>query len=131
MRIPERCDIVQLGAGRYQVVPGREDYPIVYVSLEAAQAYAQSQGKRLPDEVEWERAARGPEGRTYAWGDQPIDPGLANYDSHYGGSTPVGSFPRGAPAVGDFRSDRECQGVHHLYVRALPGGRSHDLPGHA
>ena len=72
MRLPERCGIVRRQAGCYEVAPGRADYPLVYVDYEAALAFAESQGKTLPSEIEWERAVRGPEGRTYAWGDEAI-----------------------------------------------------------
>ena len=48
----------------------------------------------------WERAARGLTGRKYPWGDEPITPERANYDFHYGGTTPVGTFPRGATPEG-------------------------------
>ncbi len=96
MRLPERCGIVQLVPGHYEVIPGREEYPVVYVTYESALAYAQSLGKNLPSEIQWERAARGAAGRRYAWGDEPIGPDRANYDFHYGGTTPVGVFAKGA-----------------------------------
>lgn len=50
MRIPERCGIVREG-DQYQVVAGREQYPVVYVSYEAAFAYAAFHGKALPREA--------------------------------------------------------------------------------
>ncbi|MFA6109587.1 MAG: SUMF1/EgtB/PvdO family nonheme iron enzyme [Candidatus Latescibacterota bacterium] len=100
MQVPELCGLVQDGPGRYHVLPGREDYPIVFVTQEDAAAYAASLGKTLPTEAMWERAARGAEGRTYPWGESPLTPERANYDFHYGGTLPVGSLPAGATPEG-------------------------------
>ncbi len=75
------------------------EQPAVGVSWFEAEAYCAFRGKRLPREAEWERAARGDDGRRYAWGSQAPDPiTLACYGRNpkaKGGATmPVG-LPEG------------------------------------
>ena len=122
MRIPEHCGIVRLAPGRYQCVPGRESFPVVYATPEGAQAYAAHCDKLLPTEIQWERAARGAEGRIYAWGNEPIDPTYANYDFHYGGTTVVGSFPKGATPEGLFDMTGNVKEITSSLFEPYPGG---------
>ena len=86
--------------------PGRENHPVVMVSHDDANTYAAwlsaETGRtwRLATELEWEKAARGPDGRFFPWGDT-FDPALLN--SHDAGpfdTLPVGSFPAGASPYG-------------------------------
>jgi sulfatase modifying factor 1 len=73
-------------------IEGRMDHPVVQVSWHDAVAYAEWAGVRLLTEQEWEKAARGMDGRIYPWGDE-FDPARCNTrESGIGTTTPVGRY---------------------------------------
>lgn len=90
----------------WQAQLGKLDYPVVSVSWYDAVAYAawlaECSGEvfRLPSEAEWEKAARGTDGRIYPWGDTFDKRRCNTSESGIKATTPIGSYPRGAGPYG-------------------------------
>ena len=83
----------------------KKKYPINNVSWVGASAYCRWKKKRLPTEAEWEKAARGSEGKIYPWGDEPPEPWKARFNQFWQQLkldvlVPVDSIPEGKSPFG-------------------------------
>jgi formylglycine-generating enzyme required for sulfatase activity len=98
--------------------PDHERHPVVLVNQDEAGLYCAWRGARLPSADEWERAARGQQGRIYPWGDG-YDPFRVNTAKRATGETlPVASLPQGATPEGIFDLGGN---VYERTVTPVPG----------
>lgn len=85
---------------------GKLNHPVVYVTWHDVRAYcdwlSEQTGRtiRLPTEAEWEKAARGTDGRIYPWGNAEPDEKRCNFAMKVGDTTQVGRYPDGASPYG-------------------------------
>jgi len=81
-------------------IEGKDEHPVSQVSYNDAQSYCKWAGKDLPTEAQWEKAARGPNGNEYPWGNTEPDNTTANYDNIVGTTTPVTEYEKGQSYYG-------------------------------
>ncbi len=83
-------------------------WPALYVTWKEADGLCRSQGKRLPTEAEWEKAARGPDGNRFPWGQALPDSSLAMFGQHHVHEIPI------LAAVNSGEAGKSYYGLHHM-----------------
>jgi formylglycine-generating enzyme required for sulfatase activity len=87
-------------AGSSADLSANPDFPVQGAAWHEAVEYCVWAGRRLPTEAEWEKAARGTDGRLFPWGNGSPSGELANFDQLHDGVVAVGSLPAGASPYG-------------------------------
>ena len=93
------CELTP-GTGELLNRPVWDQHPMMDITWYDAQEYCEWRGGSLPTEAQWEKAARGTDGRRYPWGDEPVTCERARYGDCGWMTAPVGSHPAGVSPYG-------------------------------
>ena len=83
-------------------------WPALYVTWSEASDFCRAQGKRLPTEAEWEKAARGDRGNLFPWGQKPPASALAMFGQYHAHEIPI------VASVDSGEEGRSPYGLHHM-----------------
>lgn len=95
---PKPAQVFSATHADYFVNPQYSKYPVIYVSWTGALSYCQWAIAKLPTEAQWEKAARGTDGRLFPWGNDTPTSSLLSFNSR--DTAEIGSFPQGVSPYG-------------------------------